>query len=461
MEPQTPNDNQPVFQPQQTHTTPESYPSSTPPPERKLSPKVIGIIAAVIIIGLAVFFTIMQQSKQSDSGKSNEQLSTGDSSLYHGRAGYDPNVYQPKIGDPMALKWSSLNKPFAASADKKIVPACNILTLQNLQDKKVYVSSSSTPGSIFRTYLDGVGAAKLTTEDAVLPSSSDANECTYLLEEGDSMVILDVYQPPLVAESLVQHEIGRGYTASSDIGSVKVYAYSKDRANEHTYLLKSNDVTVKVKLRLSKSDAQRQDLLQTAAKNLTDLQSSAQGWAKTEYDTPTFKKSIALACPLVNNDDMVKLTGAAASQFARESIATGTAIVQLPSGKGVNYIQNDCIRENSGRGSSIGSTGTNFDQSLDITTSSYQSDEGAKFQMSDVSSHSKEVQQISGTGDEAFTFKDSAGNYTTLLRKGRFVVQLVLDRTDQDRVGITDSASNTAKLKTVATAIAGRLQSQQ
>jgi hypothetical protein len=470
VESQTPNENQSGFQSQSSNNL-TSYPSSDPSlnlsPKKTFSPKVIGIIAAVIIVGLAIFFGL-SQNKKSGGGNGSNQLDTSDTSLYHNREGYDPAKYQPGTGDPLALNWNNTAKPMTASNGTKIIPSCNIISLQNLQDLKAYVATDHTPTLVYRTYLDGVGRAKLETIDAYLPSTSDANECSYILnsaksDNSDSLITIDLYQPPLVTTDIVQSQIDRNYMPASDIGSVKVFTYKKDRENEHTYMLRSNDVSVQLKLRLEpEHESKRQQLLETAVKNLTAQQTSTQGWAKTEYDTPTFKKSIALACELVNDNDFIALTGASSSQFVREFIATGTGVIKLPSGKGANLIENRCIRENGdSRGSSIGSTGTNFDQSLDIQTSSYQSDEGARYQMKSTKNVYTNAKDFSGIGDEAYTYRDKSGNYTTLMRKGRFVVELVLDRTDQDRVGITDESSNTAKLKTTLAAISDRLQAKQ
>jgi len=60
-------------------------------------------------------------------------------------------------------------------------------------------------------------------------------------------------------------------------------------------------------------------------------------------------------------------------------------------------------------------------------------------------------------GDELFGFKDSAGQNTVLMRQGRFIVEMVFNRTVQ-RGELQDVDAMIQKLTPYATSVAQRLQ---
>ncbi|HMH70103.1 MAG TPA: hypothetical protein VK502_01795, partial [Candidatus Saccharimonadales bacterium] len=342
-----------------------------------------------------------------------------------------------------------------------IVPACNVLTIDDFTQQKLYLGANSLPTVITRTYIDGVGKAPLDPSEYTLPSTGDANKCFYTLEQSDGFVGVTVYQPPLVANGAVQDTLSRSYAPTTVAGldsAVRVFKNTKNRDGETTYMLQIGDVSAEVLLRIGQSKA-TDSLLQLASKNIMSLQKNAQGVAPANYNSPTFKKSVVRACDLMSNDDIKSLTGNDASQFVDESLATATGVVSQANSDGsfqyYNYIQNSCDRYNSGIGSGL-VRGQAFDQKLDVTATSFQDDQGAKNGFASTKKGAANA-VAAKVGDEALGYKDSAGQNTMVLRQGRFIIEMVFNRTLQ-RNGLENTATMTEKLTPYAQSVAGRLK---
>jgi hypothetical protein len=204
------------------------------------------------------------------------------------------------------------------------------------------------------------------------------------------------------------------------------------------------------------NDAQ-QSILTRAAKNFIAQQSNAQGPALAAYNTPTYKKRYARACDLISNNDIKMLTDHDASAYVREGLATGTGVLKIDDTL-YNFITTSCNRFNTGIGDGI-SAGP-FDQELEMTVSSYNDTVPAKQVMQKTGENLKNKTPIS-VGDEGFGFQDSADQNTVLFRQGRFIVELVFDRTLQAKAGIGDVKTMNSKLMPFALQTAAKLKGMQ
>lgn len=416
MDPQTPTPNfqQPL--------TPEQPPKKGWPLSKKATKLIIYIVLAIIVFGVVYLLT----NKKSEDKKTTD---TSDSSIYYNREGYNPEDYQPKIGDPMALKLDKTADAIKTESGAAIVSACNVLTISDLQKEKLYIGTHSAPNSIVRTYFDGIGKAPHDKTKYSLPQDGSAEQCHYIFEN-QSDVDLTVYQPPMNDLPVIEEEIAERYSAYnvSDLDGAQAYKRNNSSGSRVVYMLKRGEVAVRFSTTI-KDQAVVDTLFRTASKNLASLATTPKGPPTTEYSSPTFSKSIAKACDLISNDDLKAITGNDAGPLVQEGLAPSIGVTQV-NGKLRNFIQNRCERRNSGLGSSLGGSST-FDQELDVVTTSFQESDGAAYQVGDMTKGQENLTTINGVGDEAYAYKDTAGQNTVIFRQGRFVVEVVLNRTSQ------------------------------
>lgn len=382
------------------------------------------IAAAVGVIILAVIGIVIALNQQKPTSKS-------DISAYlYDRPGYDRSKLGSGVADPSALTFDTFASVKTLPDDKPIVSACNVLTKENLTAEKVYLGTNPLPTVVHRTFIDGGGKAPVIPEEYTLPLDYEANMCNYLFDESRGMVQVFVYQPPIVPTSVVERELARGYdkvSVSGDDAGVAFFKDSKDREGEASYMMQTGNMAVAVQFRLE-DKAVITRLLQKASQNVAALSAKPKGDPVTNYDSPLFKKSFARACDLITNDSIKSLTGNDAGQYVNESLSNAIGLKQ--SGENyTNYIQNTCSRSNTGLGSGL-IAGEAFNQKLNVTAISYTDENGAKNQMKYMAKDAAEKVDVK-IGDEAFGYKDTAGQNTLLLRHGRFVVEVVLNRTLQ------------------------------
>lgn len=454
--------------PQQALQTPVSPPpvqtppteNATPPPAPKQSNKktlliVIGsVVLVLLLIGVGITILIGMMSSQN-------KAATTDDSLYYNREGYDPKDYGKTIGDPLALSMDKLGSPVNTSGGP-IIYACNLIMIKELSEHKIYLDPRSDAKGVTRNYVDGVGKQNVETSEYTLPSSDEENNCSYSLQSSILSTILDitVYQPPFVAKGAIDDTIDRLYTKTDSINGLETYKY-KDRGGStlNQYMMRSGKSAVQVLFNGSKTDQDKQkEVLNIVAKNFANQQTNPKGPAEAVYDTPTFTKKYAKACDFISNDDIKSLTGSDASVFANEALASATGVAQTTDGKLYNSITTGCSRFNAGLGSGIGAGP--FDQKLDVTMTSFNDEKGAKFYFVESGRDAKEKTMMSA-GDEAFGYRDTADQNTVIMRKGRFIVEIVFDRTVQKNANLQETAAMTQKLTPYAQQVASKLESMQ
>jgi hypothetical protein len=444
---------QPQQQQPQYYGPPQPVQTGMPSGPNKKKPFIIGAIILVVIIIVASLLAMLGGNKK-DNKNGNPALS--DTSIYNFRDGYNVKEYGASIGDPMALDLSKNGKVYT-SASGPYIAACNVLSISDINAQKTYVTTNSLPTPVKRSYLDGVGKQNVEYNEYTLPVSGEGENCTYALEKGGAVQV-DVYQSAFVAKSAIDDQINRIYDATSSVNGLATYKRkaAKESANTVSYMLVSGNDAMELRLDTEHtSDTQRKNLLTTAAKNFVDLHANPKGAPLTAYTTPTFKKSYAKACDLITNDDIKTLTGSDASVFVQEALATGTGVNKAPDDKLYNSITNECTRSNTGLGSGL--TPGAFDQEIDLTVTSYQSDAAAKL---DIAAQVKDqTNKMSGSfGDEGYGYQDSAKQNTIVFRQGRFVVTVVFDRTLQKNANVQETPAMTQKLTPYAQQVAARLK---
>lgn len=449
MQPQsetTPDTNQPSGAPQNWQSPPNT-------PNRPNKKKILIILAAalvVIVIGAAIIKAVSHKDTKSTGNI------TGDENIYHMRAGYNIKDYGSDIGDPLALTMGKAGKPLTTSKGS-VIFACNVMTITDINSQKIYLDPRADGKAVTRNYIDGVGQQTVETEDYSVNDGDKGNSCMYSLQSG-GLLEFDVYQPPYTTTSAIQDQISRNFIKTDDNGGLATY---RDKDNDETlagYMLVSGNDAVEVKFNGTKlTQAQEKTILGMAAKNFADQQKNSKGAAIAAYDTPTLKKPYAMACDLVSNADIKSLTGSDASVYAEEGLSSATGVEKV-NGNLYTYLTTTCSRFNADLGSGIGAGA--FDQKLDVTVTSFSSTEPAKHTMEQTAKSVKNKTDAT-IGDEGFGYTDSVGQNTILFRQGRFIVELVFDRTLQKKAGLQDVMAMTQKLTPFAQQTAAKLKTMQ
>jgi hypothetical protein len=388
---------------------------------------------------------------------------------YYDRDGYDRKQIGNGIGDPAALKMQKSDAVISTGAVATI-PACTIITTDDLKSAGLLLKANSYATVIDRAYFDGVGAGKLEYGQYSTPSFENSNHCRYALEGHLDSVSVDVYQPFIVSKNALDDDIKRRYApapAISGLAGVELFKRKNDSAGasqeDDEYYIRKGDVTLALRLTIT-ADRQTKGeaLIKVAVANLAKVQAAPQGTPTAGYDSPTFKGKYLQACTLMTNDDIKQLTGNDAQPLVSEGLASATGVSRyrsLGDETSYNYIENQCTRANGNRGIDT-STGSllNLNQNLHIKATSFDAARGAQNSMAATTSTARGVVRVAGLGDEAIAFKDSANQNTLTFRKGRFIVELVFNRTNQKIGGLTDLQRMVDKLDPFAQKAADQIK---
>jgi hypothetical protein len=442
--------------PPQTEITPPNQhvqpPELQQPPERHSRKKIILIVVGVLLALIIVLMFV--KSHNVNTRKSKDP--TNDSSIYHFRPGYDIKQYGSSIGDPLALDLSKLSEG-KKSIKGNIVYACNVVTVSDISSQKMYLTARSDDRAVMRNFIDDIGQQGVKAEPYSVTDGEKGNSCDYSLQSG-GILSIDVYQTPFNSSEAIKDFISRRFAKTTSAGGLDTYKLKDDYLSLSQYLISSGTDAISVQFNgtgKKVTDEQKSAILNIAAKNFKSLQQHAKGAAIPVYNSLTYTKKWARACDFISNADIKSLTDKDASIYGSEGLASGTGVEKV-SDKLYNSITTSCSRFNVDLGSGL--LRGPFDQKLEVQITSYQDEAPAKAGMQDVRKSDKDAIAAS-IGSEAIAYKDSADQNTLLFRQGRFIVQVVFDRTVQSNAGLTDTGAMLKKLTPYAQNVAVKLKS--
>jgi hypothetical protein len=443
--------------PPQTEITPSSNPNiQSPelqqPPEKRSRKKLILIVVGALLALIIILMFVKSHNVSTRKSKS----PTNDSSIYHFRDGYDIEQYGSTIGDPLALDLAKLEKG-RKSIKGNIVYACNVVTIGDINSQKMYLNPRSDDRAVMRNFIDDIGQQGVKAEPYSVTDGEKGNSCDYSLQSGGILTV-DVYQTPFNSSEAIKDYINRRFAKTTSVGGLDTYKLKDDYLSLSQYLISSGEDAVVVQFNgtgKKVSDEQKSAILNTAASNFKVQQQHAKGPAIVAYSSPTYTKKWARACDFISNADIKSLTGKDASIYASEGLASGTGVEKV-NDKLYNSITTSCSRFNVDLGSGL--LRGPFDQKLEVQITSYQDEAPAEAGMQDV--RKSDTSAIAASiGSEGIAYKDSAGQNTVLFRQGRFIVQVVFDRTVQSNAGLTDTSAMLKKLTPYAQTVATKLKS--
>lgn len=439
--------------PPQTEQTPDptiQQPELQQPPKRPSKRKLYAIVAVVVVLLVGVAIV---RANNANKNRDADKNPTTDSSIYNFRPGYDVKEYGSSIGDPLALSMAKLDSARKSSKGLAVF-ACNVVTIDELNAQKIYLSARADDKAVTRNFIDGVGTQAVKIDPYYVNEGDKADSCDYSLESG-GLVTIKVYQPPFTTTSAIKDFISRRYTKIASAGGLATYKEKDDDRSAKEFILRSGIDATSVLFNGTKlTDDQQRAVLNIAAKNFVDQQKHGKGPAIPAYNTPTYKKKWARACDFITNGDIKSLTGHNASIYATEGLASGTG-VEKANDTLYNSITTSCSRFNTDVGSPL--IKGPFDQKLEVQITSYNEDTPAKIGLQDIRTKVPDA-VTANVGDEGIIYKDSTNQNTLLFRQGRFIIQIVFDRVAQDNAGLSDTHAMLKKLTPYAANVATRLK---
>jgi hypothetical protein len=433
--------------------------SQPEPSKKKLTKKqwILIAVGTVIIVIAAVVGLVVNQMHGTNNSSTQR-----DPNIYYSREGYSFEQTGKTIGDPLALDMSKHGAPLS-SADGSNIPvvyACNILSINDLHEQKVYLEARQDAKAVTRGFLDRTGKAGVEINEYTLPGASttdDNNACQYSLQSG-GLLNIAVYQPPYTQVGAINDTLSRKYTKTDAVSGLDTYKQKDEKSSTTNFMVVSDKSAIEFLFNGTSLDTTAQKkLLATAARNFTEQEKTPVGAAIPQFTTPTYKQKYARACDFISNDDIKNLTGSDASVFTTEALPSATGVVSVDD-KLYNSIATECSRYNTGLGSGL--TAGAFDQKLDVTITSFNADTAAKKHM-EASRKTDAGQVAASLGDEGYGFHDTADQNALVFRQGRFIVEIMFDRTVQRNAGLQDTTVMTQKLTPYAQQLATKLKSLQ
>jgi len=436
----------------QPPTTPQQMPQKKN--KKRLIIGLIIIAAALILIGIVGLININKKNTTNNSAISN-------SSVYYDRPGYDRKTLGETIGDPFAITMSAKKETQTLSDGTKVIPACGIVTLLDIQKENLKLLPNNYGTPIIQNYLSKSGKAAFSPEPLMMPTASDTLSCTYGLTT-DQSIGVSVNQAFTTTQQAVNDYAGLpGFTTVPETDGWSVAKRTKD--DTVYYLLRKGTDTVLLTFKLRNNSAIDVFVKQAIA-HLNSFGSMPTGVSDIAFTSPTFSQKYARSCDYITNDDLKQLTSHDMSPLVQEMWPSATGVITSgkDGGKQSNYIRNQCIRTaNVGDSRLVGIN----NHTLRIAVTSYKNDKAASDGLVKVSIGEGNDSKIKGSevGEEAYLYKSASlfekGQNVLAFRQGRFVVELMYDFAKQENDPSTaDLSQYGEKLSPLGKVVATKLQ---
>jgi len=409
--------------------TPSSNPlpqAETEPPFQPQKPRgkkklLIGLVAVVILVAIAVVVAMILSPKGKQQAT---QAEASDTSLYHDRAGYDRKTLEANIGDPLAITMTAKKETQALSDGTTIIPACSVISMDDVQkqDLKLYPNGFGFP--VQQHYLSKSGKAQFLPQANQMPLSDETMSCSYGLT-ADQSVAITVNQAFTATKEVVSNWAESSkYEANITMDGYAIF--KKAEPVGASYLLRKNDDAIGVRLVVS-DDKKVDSLLKTAVSNLNSFETDPKGISDVAYKSPTFTDPYVKSCDLIDNDDLKQLTGADASTLVREYWPTAVGVADFSKVSDYktksNYLRNRCVRtSNTPEYKTLVGT---YHHTLQVTATSYENEQAAAQSLVhySVGDGNTTKAKFDGAGQEAYLYMSDTQPMLSL-RQGKTVIDI-------------------------------------
>ena len=394
----------------------------------------IGAGVLVAVVGVILIVSLILGPKKSSQNADTSSTNTG----YYDREGYDRGKLPTSIGDPAPLVAAPVATP-VHYAGQPVIQACNLLTLDDLQQAKLLLAPNSISGPS-RHYFDGKGQATLPAASpyGVIPESDETNNCHYLLDDTTGITI-GLFQPAYsaVLPTVFTQEISKNYQPQPDVNGSKVFANRKN-TTIHYYMVQNGEVFAQLTFIAVPGDdpnGNAAKVINVVTKNLAAQLAHPTGPAKIIYKSPLVTGPYANSCDLTDNTDFKKIFGIDASPLVQEEFASAIGTIQYKKETGdptrYNYIRTECTRESVRGDIRANNSGISVEQkSLSLRAESYSAAKAAENSYQSSMQRGTKLGNISAhIGDEATFVSISRGDPSLMFRKGRYVITISMAHT--------------------------------
>jgi hypothetical protein len=399
------------------------------PPPRNTGKVIRTIIVAACLVAVAVIAVVVVARNHSNDDAAKGPASPDGGTVH--RAGYTDDS---SIADPAPIK-DSAPSATVTYRGARVVQACNLLTLADLQRLGVRLDTNPLPNTVNfeRHYLAADGTSPLSASSNGFASGDTfaANKCNFSFlgsQNSPEYLGIAVSQKQYVpGAALNLGYAAESYVRKANIGDVVVYSH-RDKADHPDdargdAVLRLRDVTVNVTFDLTaKGVAPKLTAIATAiGKNISAQVAAPQGPRSVDYSSPAFPKSVAQPCQLLSPAAFTDAYHMPASPLVTENPGTAVGTTKFPNdSQPYNYVQVSCER-------GTGQDDPGARQALWLQTTSYLSDIPAKKNVDFGRTHHNGRPAAVTLGDESTveTGGDTpATNGALIFRKGRFVFEL-------------------------------------
>lgn len=322
--------------------------------------------------------------------------------------------YRDLPGDPAAVV-AGPPGPVVRYGGVPVVPACNLITPQDIRAAGGFLWPTSLASAITRTTIDDEGAAGLTVPRTILPSYTE--ECSYTLEPDTDRgwVKIAVYQPTYADPEAITTRT-RGLTPAPSIGATTVYERTRTEPYTHDWALTYGDVLAELSVRDRRETLPR-PLLTVAAQRLVELVTTPAGRRPFQLDSPTMAGELPQPCDLIGETEFATVFGSPSSPLLTESMASAVGVIDFGGPDATfNYIEASCRRGTTDAGRSL-----TAQLNLEAQLQTYETAHGAR---TDFATRQNDATAVPDQISDQIQFGVFGGSRVLSVRVGRVIAHL-------------------------------------
>lgn len=381
------------------------------------SHKKLVVIAVILIAFVGIPLIVSLSQRQSMPGV------PGSVKTYQ-REGFDKLA--GSIADPAALVGNGYERPISYGGNV-VVDACNLLPLDQLNREKVRLYPNPIASTYERYYISSDGSGETVKKGMAL--SNELNECEYIFNDRNSLS-MSVWQPAYLEMQYLKYELPK-YTPAESSQPGVTHKIQNKAGGTVSHLLQKGDVYAEFSFisAVNKDKAALESLtnklMPYIMQNFANQVIKPSGVPKYTYDSPTFTKSVAIGCSLINADSFQKIFKVQPSPVVYEKVTSAVGLITGFQDTGddyFHYIQSECER-NTGDSSYRSER-----KRVRVVVSSYEDSRGTKAAFNFEKPGDKGAATSRAYGDASYvvTVSHKADPGTVVVRKGRFLIKLTL-----------------------------------
>lgn len=329
------------------------------------------------------------------------------------------------VADPAAIVGNGHEKPVSYGGSI-VINACNLMPLDHLNREKIRLYPNPV-NSTYERYYIGSDGGEMQKKGIAL--GNEVNECEYILNDRNTLSI-NVWQPAYLATEYMKYDLAK-YTAVESTQPGVTHQTQTKASGVVSHLLQKGDIYAEFSFisSLNKDkaalEALTNKLMPHIIQNFAAQADKPDGLPTYKYDSPTFTKSVALSCSLINADSFLKVFKVQPSAVVHEKVTSAIGLIsgfQDTGSQYFHYTHNECERV-------TGDSSYRSEQKrVNVVAASYEDPKGTKaaFDFDKPGDKGAPTPRTYGDGSYVVTVPHKADPGTVVIRKGRFLIKLTM-----------------------------------